>query len=807
MAGKSDTVSALDAAIKAHAQWKDRLRKAAETRTSDVSPEHACVDNRCQFGKWIYADGALLPLQQKGTEYEKVRQLHAQFHASAGEALRKALAGDREGYDRDTAPLGSFHRISTELTAALISWRRRLERQARALQSMGAAAGGLSAKHLALGQAGLAVAMLAAIGIGQAGIGGALPLYAAGGLAALALLLAAYASASAEAMPRKLAKVLQELSHGDTGQPVPEAERADIYGAIGRAAISLQESSVDAARAVTALNGVRSGVLVQDAMGQVVFANIACFQLLESVEAAIRERVADFRADSVIGSKLEQVHPDLADLNDLVTSGASKRLPIGGTIIEVEAGAALDREGKRIGTVVQLTDVSQSVAVEREIANLVDKANAGDLSQQLDISGKTGFMRDIAIGFNRLVGTVRMAVEEAVSVVHALAEGDVSRRIRNESGGVFGTMRDDLNATMEKLTDFSNQLRETVRVVREAAEDITQGSEDLAGRTESQAAQLEQSVASMHEVTQTVKQNAESAGMADKLSAATRDLAEQGGDVVHKAVAAMGRIETSSARINDMVALIDEIAFQTNLLALNASVEAARAGEAGKGFAVVAQEVRALAQRSAGASKEIKAMINEAGSQVKEGAALVNQTGERLQEIVVSVKRVTDIVGEIAGASGEQATALNEVNTAFNAMDTITQQNAALVEETHAATQSLSSQAHMLAELVDFFKTGGGAERRRAARYASGPNDCIVIDGQRMPLRNFSSFGVYFGPIAPELDLKELGQARLQVEIAGRMREFDAEYEIRRRDGSYAGAVLRLQDEAMKAEITRHFAR
>jgi methyl-accepting chemotaxis protein len=245
--------------------------------------------------------------------------------------------------------------------------------------------------------------------------------------------------------------------------------------------------------------------------------------------------------------------------------------------------------------------------------------------------------------------------------------------------------------------------------VRSASDEFSTGSHDLASRTESQAASIEQTAASMHEVTATVKQNADNAQAANQLATVARDTADRGGSVVQEAVNAVTQIEQSAQKISDIVGLIDEIAFQTNLLALNASVEAARAGEAGKGFAVVAQEVRALAQRSANASKDIKALIADSNAQVKTGAALVNRTGQSLTEIVTAIKKVSDIVAEIAAASREQATGLEQINTAVAGMDEMTQRNAALVEQTTAAAQALNGQAGELADAVGFFRIGNGA--------------------------------------------------------------------------------------------------
>jgi methyl-accepting chemotaxis protein len=248
--------------------------------------------------------------------------------------------------------------------------------------------------------------------------------------------------------------------------------------------------------------------------------------------------------------------------------------------------------------------------------------------------------------------------------------------------------------------------------VGSAASEIAAGSADLSARTEQQASSLEETAASMEELSATVRQNSENAQQANQLATTAREAADRGGRVTTQAVEAMTRIEGASQKISDIIGVIDEIAFQTNLLALNAAVEAARAGEAGKGFAVVASEVRTLAQRSAQASKEIKGLILDSGNQVKDGVKLVNAAGEALEGIVGSVKKVADIVSEIAAASAEQASGVEQVNSAVTQMDEMTQKNAALVEESAAAARSLEEQASELTRLIGFFSTG----RESAAR-------------------------------------------------------------------------------------------
>ncbi|WP_185973736.1 methyl-accepting chemotaxis protein [Ferrovibrio terrae] len=348
----------------------------------------------------------------------------------------------------------------------------------------------------------------------------------------------------------------------------------------------------------------------------------------------------------------------------------------------------------------------QDALLDRAVGEIVAAAAAGDLQHRIDTAPLDGVAVRLGDGINRLLDAISGAIADVGGVLSGLASGDLTRRVDGDYHGVFAKLQGDVNMAGETLADAMRQIAQSANTVRDASAEISTGSQDLAQRTESQAAALEQTAASMHEVTATVKQNADNAQAANQLAVAARDTAEKGGSVVADAVTAVTQIEDSARKISDIVGLIDEIAFQTNLLALNASVEAARAGEAGKGFAVVAQEVRALAQRSANASREIKGLIQASNTQVKTGAALVNQTGAALAEIVTSVKKVSDIVAEIAAASSEQARGLEEVNGAVVNMDEMTQRNGALVEQTNASAQAMANQAGELAAQVARFRIG-----------------------------------------------------------------------------------------------------
>jgi methyl-accepting chemotaxis protein len=374
-------------------------------------------------------------------------------------------------------------------------------------------------------------------------------------------------------------------------------------------------------------------------------------------------------------------------------------------VARAEAEAQIEAQRQQQAAEREAREARERAAIA-EISDLCDTMAAGDLEKRLNETDKDGFLLTMSQKLNGLAGMLQAMTGELAAITTALADGDVTKHVDGDYAGVFGTLKNSVNRMADTLKDFAGRLRNASSAVRDASGEISAGSQDLAQRTESQAASIEETAASMHEITATVKQNADNAQAANQLAGAARQTAEKGGRIVTDAVTAMTGIEQSAQKISDIVGLIDEIAFQTNLLALNASVEAARAGEAGKGFAVVAQEVRALAQRSASASKDIKGLIQESNAQVRSGAGLVQQTGSSLDEIVNAVKKVADIVAEIAAASREQATGLDQINTAVASMDETTQRNGALVEETSAAAQALSGQAHELNELVGFFRTG-----------------------------------------------------------------------------------------------------
>jgi len=365
-------------------------------------------------------------------------------------------------------------------------------------------------------------------------------------------------------------------------------------------------------------------------------------------------------------------------------SGQYRCVAKGGRAIWVQASfnPILDAAGKPFKIVEYATDVTQQLSfseqlrsVVRETRGVVSAAAAGDLSQRISLSGKDGDMAELAGGVNELIGVMKSLVQ---------------------------------------------QISKTAGEVQVAAEEISTGNGDLSQRTAEQAASLEETASSMEQMASHVRQTADNAAQANQLAIDACAQAEKGGEVVGNAVTAMSGINASSSKIADIIGVIDEIAFQTNLLALNAAVEAARAGEQGRGFAVVASEVRSLAGRSATAAKEIKALIQDSVSRVSEGSRLVDESGRTLEGIVTAVKKVTTIVAEIASASREQSIGIEQVNRAVMQMDETTQQNAALVEQAAASSESIVEQVSALNQMVSRYQAGAAAQKHAATPVRRG---------------------------------------------------------------------------------------
>ena len=468
-----------------------------------------------------------------------------------------------------------------------------------------------------------------------------------------------------------------------------------------------KQVAADATRIKQALDNVQSCVMVANNDLDIIYMNTAVSEMFKNAEADIRTQLPGFSVNALLGANIDQFHSNPLHQRNLLASLDStlrSEIVIGGHYMQFVGNPVKNDQGERIGVVVEWLDRTGEVKVEQEIQEIVNSVKIGQLDKRLSLADKQGFFAKLSEGINELTNVIEQVFKDIGSSMESLSEGDLTNRITRDYQGDYLTCKEDINASIDRLSEIFTQINASARFINNSSQEIASGNNNLSQRAEEQAASLEQTAASMEQLTSTVKNNSENAQQANLVAGNARELAEKGGRVVTDAVAAMQDINESSNRIADIIGVIDEIAFQTNLLALNASVEAARAGEQGRGFSVVATEVRNLAQRSATAARESKELIQSSVQKVRAGTEFVNQTGTALHEIVTSVKKVGDIVASIAAASVQQSSGIAQVNQAVTQMDEITQQNAALAEQVSAASMSMSDLSTNMVELMSFFK-------------------------------------------------------------------------------------------------------
>jgi methyl-accepting chemotaxis protein len=527
----------------------------------------------------------------------------------------------------------------------------------------------------------------------------------------LAFLLIRSVKRQLGADPKELASITTSIAEGRLDLDLPPVViENSVMAAVKSMLASLQKSAVaarDNARVKSALDNVSANVMIADNERTIIYTNKTVQSMLQTAESDIRKALPQFDASKLMGSNIDQFHKNpehqkgmLARLNSTHTA----QIEVGGRIFRLTVNPVFGANGERLGSVVEWLDRTLEVAVEDEVGQLVKAASEGDFTQRISQAGKQGFFLNLANGLNQLVETADKGLKDVARVLGALAEGDLTQRIETDYQGTFGQLKDYSNETTQSLSRMLGQISEATDTIYTAASEIAAGNSDLSSRTEEQASSLEETASSMEELTSTVKLNAENARQANSLAVNASEVATTGGNVVQQVVQTMSSINDSARKIADIIGVIDGIAFQTNILALNAAVEAARAGDQGRGFAVVAAEVRTLAQRSAAAAKEIKTLISDSVDKVDNGNTLVAQAGQTMTEIVVAIKRVTDIMAEIAAASAEQSSGIEEINIAVSQMDEMTQQNAALVEQAAAAAEAMQDQATTLNQSVAVFR-------------------------------------------------------------------------------------------------------
>ncbi len=672
------------------------------------------VKNRCKNGDFYWVTANATPITENGqvTGYMSVRYKPSRAEIAGAEALyRKINMGEVSleptGLGKVVAFAKSFS-IKQRFYGLMLLTLALLVGSGFCIEALIASEGGLTTK-------GLFGTMLASFGVIFVG---AYALVVKGALGAVDNMIVR----------------LRELAEGDFKGDI-DIKRNDEFGKIlcglktlqirqGYMVNDTRQQATSMLRIKTALDQVSGNVMIADRDYRIFYINNGAHAFMRNVETDFQKALPNFRADNLMGVCIDDFHKDPSHqrrlLDGLKSAYRSKDMHIGGRVINVIANPVIAEDGTRIATVVEWIDRTEEAKVEGEVQALVESAKSGNLTQRIDTNGKSGFFEGLSTGINELVHVCNGVIEDALRVLLAVAEGKLTESIEADYDGSFGELKDSTNETVVKLKDLISQVRDTATDVSSGASEMASSNSTLNDRTQAQAAALEETASSVEEMTSTVQQNADNARQANQLAVDARNQAEQGGEVVSQAVVAMTGITESSKKISDIISVIDEIAFQTNLLALNAAVEAARAGEQGRGFAVVAGEVRTLAQRSAEAAKEIKELINQSVATVNEGSNLVDKSGEALGTIVQSVQKVSDIIAEIAAAGQEQATGIEQINQAIAQMDNITQQNAALVEETSAGSLTLEQQSNEMLKMVSTFDLGDevAVPVRRATRAA-----------------------------------------------------------------------------------------
>jgi methyl-accepting chemotaxis protein len=463
-------------------------------------------------------------------------------------------------------------------------------------------------------------------------------------------------------------------------------------------------------RLKNALNNCSAGIMVADPQGSIVYAN-------EAVAHQLRIATPDLvkEGDILEGRAITSL---AANRFDTLLKGGRAEFDIGNRTFLVSSDLIRAEDGRDVGLVLEWSDRTDQAALEREVSSIVEAAARGEFDRRIEMMKKSGgqtnvgFYTNLVQGINRLLETAEANLDDVGKMLEALAQGNLTQRIKGDYRGTFGELADYSNRTADRLEEIVGQIKSVAEAINSAAEEIVGGNADLNKRTEEQLADVQSTAQSMAEITEIVRGTGEQARSAEQLATQADTVAMHGGEVVTEIIRTMREISAASVKIRDIIGVIDGIAFQTNILALNAAVEAARAGEHGRGFAVVASEVRSLAGRSAEAASQIRDLIGASVQTVDSGTTLVNSAGTSMTEIVAAIARVSTIVRGIAQGSAKQTDGVELVDRAIARIDNASRENASLVQNATQAAHSLEAQAGLLVDSVAVFRlnsTGGGS--------------------------------------------------------------------------------------------------
>ena len=498
--------------------------------------------------------------------------------------------------------------------------------------------------------------------------------------------------------------VVSEFGRGNYDEPLEQlpGKKAFINETIERVRGVLKQAAAASAenlRIRQALDVVPSAVMVADVDGVIRYANTSVTSLLGRIESDLRTVVPNFDHRKILGQNFDVFHRNPAhqrSIVDKLTQPHRAQVKFANSTVRLIATPMFDGAGKRIGAVLEWVDRTAEVQVENDVTAVVQAASRGEFNRRLQVTTQDGFMKILASGMNELLSSTERNLMDISASIKRVADGDLSENMKGEYHGIFAQLQTDVNQMTAQLVTTISDVISAAEALTSAAGQVSMTSQSLSQSASEQAASVEETTASLQEMGSSVKQNSDNALVTDGMASKAAKEAAEGGQAVTRTVEAMKSIATK-------ISIIDDIAYQTNLLALNAAIEAARAGEHGKGFAVVAAEVRKLAERSQVAAQEIGQL---AGSSVN----LAEQAGTLLNQMVPSINKTSELVQEIAAASGEQSQSVGQINQAMDQLNTATQQNASASEQLSATAEELSAQAGQLREMMAFFRLAQGGQ-------------------------------------------------------------------------------------------------